>query len=99
MKGGKAAQQQAQALAVQQLAPLSRQQLLQLLGAKSDLALLAILASGNDYLPAVKGAAKLEQLWARWAGCGVLMILTPGGLPATTRLAVDAVVGLTLTAF
>jgi hypothetical protein len=65
-KGGKAVQQ-AQALAAQQLAPLSRQQLMQLLGAKSDLALLAILASGNDYLPAVKGAAKLEQLWARWA--------------------------------
>jgi hypothetical protein len=72
-KGGKAAQQ-AQALAAQQLAPLSRQQLMQLLGAKSDLALLAILASGNDYLPAVKGAAKLEQLWARWAGCYVCML-------------------------
>jgi hypothetical protein len=40
---------------------------MQLLRAKSDLALLAILASGNDYLPAMKGAAKLEQLWARWA--------------------------------
>jgi hypothetical protein len=68
--GSKAAQQQQQlqqqALAAQQLAPLSRQQLLQLLGAKSDLALLAILASGNDYLPAVKGAPKLEQLWTRW---------------------------------
>lgn len=36
-----------------------------LLGPKADLALLAILSNGNDYLPSVRGCPKLEDLWAR----------------------------------
>ena len=53
-------QQQQQAVDV-----LGREQLLELLGSKADMALLAILSNGNDYLPAVRGCPKLEELWAR----------------------------------
>jgi hypothetical protein len=49
----------------QQVLELSHQELLELLGSKADLALLAILSNGNDYLPAVKGCPKLEDLWTR----------------------------------
>jgi hypothetical protein len=49
----------------QQVGVLGREQLLELLGSKADMALLAILSNGNDYLPAVRGCPKLEELWAR----------------------------------
>jgi hypothetical protein len=57
--------QQQQQQQQQQGVELSHEQLLELLGAKADLALLAILSSGNDYLPAIKGCPKLEDLWTR----------------------------------
>jgi hypothetical protein len=46
---------------------LSKDVLVRLLGVKADLALLAIMCSGNDYLPAVKDDIRLDALWARWA--------------------------------
>jgi hypothetical protein len=55
----------AQGQAQEQQHVLGRQELLELLGSKADLALLAILSNGNDYLPAVRGCSKLDDLWTR----------------------------------
>lgn len=65
LKNGTAGIRLTQQQLQQQTQGLSEDLLLRLLGAKADLALLAIMSSGNDYLPAVKGAPKLETLWAR----------------------------------
>jgi hypothetical protein len=59
-------QQQQQQQQLQQPQQLGQAELIELLGAKADLALLAVLSSGNDYLPAVRYCPKLEELWARW---------------------------------
>jgi hypothetical protein len=59
----------------QQQQQCSSEELMRLLGAKADLALLAIISSGNDYLPPVKSVPKLETLWGRcvergaWSVC------------------------------
>jgi len=60
---------------------LSKDVLVRLLGVKADLALLAIMCSGNDYLPAVREAIRLDSLWARWAvqgGTAAWVVLLEG---------------------
>jgi hypothetical protein len=49
-----------------------------LLGLKSDLALLAMMCSGNDYLPAMPGLT-LEKTLARWGAGGRCRGMALGG--------------------